>query len=341
MKRILMILATVLTTSEICLATMSTSRVRKESRFLTDKMAYELNLSTYQYNDVYEINYDFIASIRYIMDDVIDGYEWALNDYYDYLDMRNDDLRYVLTSAQYGRFLATDYFFRPVYTSGNRWNFRVYITYTNRNLFYFAKPSFYSSYSGAHFRMNFGHASYYTGRYNHSYYTGAYRIRTHNEPNRYITTRRSDFSTVTVRPNTSTRPASSGNNPTRTRTRTTTRRSAVNDELYTTGSSGNNGSSASGRRTGTSSRTRTTTSSDNRGSDSSGNGTSGRRSNRSTTRTTTRGNSRNTSTDNNSSSNSSSVRSSSGGSSTRSSSGSTSTDRRRSTSSGSSRSSRR
>ena len=82
---------------------MSNSKVRKETRFLTDKMAYELNLNTEQYNDVYEINYDFISGIRYLMDDVLYGNEWALNRYYDYLDVRNDDLRWVLSSRQYAR----------------------------------------------------------------------------------------------------------------------------------------------------------------------------------------------------------------------------------------------
>ena len=57
----------------VCSAAMSNSKVRKETRFLTDKMAYELNLSTEQYNDVYEINYDFISGIRYLMDDVLPG----------------------------------------------------------------------------------------------------------------------------------------------------------------------------------------------------------------------------------------------------------------------------
>lgn len=57
----------------VCSAAMSNSKVRKETRFLTDKMAYELNLSTEQYNDVYEINYDFISGIRYLMDDVLRG----------------------------------------------------------------------------------------------------------------------------------------------------------------------------------------------------------------------------------------------------------------------------
>ena len=120
MKRIILILFAIGITamSSVSMAAMSNSRVRKETRFLTDKMAYELNLNTAQYNDVYEINFDFIYSIRYLMDDVIRGYEWALDDYYNYLDVRNDDLRWVLSDAQYRRFLQADYFYRPIYASG-------------------------------------------------------------------------------------------------------------------------------------------------------------------------------------------------------------------------------
>lgn len=54
---------------------MSRGQVRRETRFLTDKMAYELNLSTRQYEDVYEINYDFIYAVRPLMDKVVKGYE--------------------------------------------------------------------------------------------------------------------------------------------------------------------------------------------------------------------------------------------------------------------------
>lgn len=69
MKRILFLLFAVgLTANMTVMAGMSTSKVRKETRFLTDKMAYELSLSTQQYNDAYEINYDFIYSVRNIMD---------------------------------------------------------------------------------------------------------------------------------------------------------------------------------------------------------------------------------------------------------------------------------
>ena len=50
MKRILFLLFAVgLTANMTVMAGMSTSKVRKETRFLTDKMAYELSLSTQQY----------------------------------------------------------------------------------------------------------------------------------------------------------------------------------------------------------------------------------------------------------------------------------------------------
>ena len=181
MKRILFILLATLSTA-VCSAgtdAMSNSKVRKETRFLTDKMAYELNLNTEQYNDVYEINYDFISGVRYLMDDVLRGEEWALNRYYDYLDVRNDDLRWVLNSGQYGRFIQAEYFYRPIYTSGNRWYFRVYVTYTNHNHFYFPRPYHYRTYVGGHYRTHYNNSSYYRGRYKHPYYNGSYRIRDH------------------------------------------------------------------------------------------------------------------------------------------------------------------
>ena len=163
MKRILFLLFAVGLTANM--AGMSTSKVRKETRFLTDKMAYELSLSTQQYNDAYEINYDFIYSVRNIMDYVARGYEWALDDYYEALDIRNDDLRWVLSDAQYRRFLGAEYFYRPIYVTGGKWSFRVYVNYPNRSLFYFGVPYHYRTYCGAHYRPHFHHVSYYRGRY--------------------------------------------------------------------------------------------------------------------------------------------------------------------------------
>ena len=43
---------------------MSYEEARDRARFLTDKMAYELNLNDQQYNDAYEINLDYLMNIR-------------------------------------------------------------------------------------------------------------------------------------------------------------------------------------------------------------------------------------------------------------------------------------
>ena len=84
MKRLMITLFAIgmVAMSSTSMAAMSTSKVRKETRFLTDRMAYELNMTTAQYNDAYEINYDFIHSIRYLMDHVMRGDEWAMDEYY-------------------------------------------------------------------------------------------------------------------------------------------------------------------------------------------------------------------------------------------------------------------
>lgn len=203
MKRILFILFAAIMSTTVCHAAMSNSRVRKETRFLTDKMAYELNLNTAQYNDVYEINYDFISGVRYLMDDVLRGEEWALNRYYDYLDVRNDDLRWVLSSRQYSRFMQAAYFFRPIYVSGGHWSFRIYVTYTNPNHFYYPRPYHYRTYCGGHNRVHYHNVSYYRGRHNYPTYNGSFRIRDNKS---YHTSRRSDFGSVHIRPNSGTRP---------------------------------------------------------------------------------------------------------------------------------------
>ena len=123
-------------------------------------MAYELKLSPQQYDDVYEVNYDFINNVRYLMDDVVRGYDYALERYYDFLDVRNDDL---------------------IYAQNNKWQFRIYMVYNNVNFFYFGKPHHYASYCGGHYRTHFNNVSYYRthfhNRYHHDIYDGHYRIR--------------------------------------------------------------------------------------------------------------------------------------------------------------------
>ena len=211
MKRILFLLFAIgLTVGTTAMAGMSTSKVRKETRFLTDKMAYELSLSTQQYNDAYEINYDFIYSVRNIMDYVVRGYEWALDDYYEALDIRNDDLRWVLSDAQYRQFLGADYFYRPIYITGGRWSFRVYVNYPNRSLFYFGLPYHYRTYCGAHYRPHLHHVSFYRDRYNFRHYPTPYRVR---EQRSFHSYHRSDFGSVHFRPNSSVRPHNAPTRP--------------------------------------------------------------------------------------------------------------------------------
>ena len=212
MKRILFLLFAIgLSAGMTVMAGMSTSKIRKETRFLTDKMAYELNLTTQQYNDAYEINYDFIYSVRNIMDYVARGYEWAMDDYYEALDIRNDDLRWVLSDGQYRRFMGADYFYRPIYVTGGRWSLRVYINYPNRGLFYFGVPYHYHTYCGAHYRPHIHHTSYYRGRYNNfHHHSTPHRVR---DQRVYHSYRRSDFGSVRIRPNSSVRPHNAPTRP--------------------------------------------------------------------------------------------------------------------------------
>lgn len=211
MKRILFILFAIGLTTTTAMAAMNSSRLREDTRFLTDKMAYELRLSTPQYNDVYEINYDFIDAIGDLMQYVVRGDEWALDEYYEALDIRNDDLRWVLSESQYRRFLGRDYFYRPISATGRGWSFRIYINYTNRNLFYFGRPHHYFSYCGGHYRRHYHTVSYYRDRHTRfGHYAQPYRTR---ESRNYNSHRRSDFGSITMRPNSSTRPGNSVTRP--------------------------------------------------------------------------------------------------------------------------------
>ena len=226
MKRIISVLfmTVMLMSCSTSMEAYSTSGLREDTRFLTDKMAYELNLSTEQYNDVYEINYDFIYNVRYLMADVLQGSQWALGQYYNYLDNRNDDLRWVLSNGQYARFMQIDYFFRPIYTSGTNWYFRIYSRYPDRYSFYFSRPYNYRTYRGGHYRNRYNNESYYRGRYNHPSFNGSFRIRGNNT---FDVHRRSDFGSVRVNSDSQGR--------------------SNRDDIYTTRRSGESSRDASGR----------------------------------------------------------------------------------------------
>jgi len=128
---------------------MSFSQARSQALFLTDKMAYELNLSEDQYDAAYEINLDYLLSISTQGD--LFGVYW---------NRRNSELQYVLSSYQWAIFIAAEYFYKPVYWNSGRFGFRIYNRYANKHKFYRAAPRVYSIYKGGN-RV-----------YNHSPYKG-------------------------------------------------------------------------------------------------------------------------------------------------------------------------
>ena len=153
--------------------------IRVNARFLTDRMAYELRLSNRQYNDVFEINYDFFYNVDPYIDRMSYGDPYALDMYYRFLDERNDDLRWVLSRRNYVRFMKLEHFFLPIYAVNRICYIRVYNIYPNRTHFYFGCPSHYYSYRGGHCRHHYGGISFYErnyrNHYRHSVYNGHYQ----------------------------------------------------------------------------------------------------------------------------------------------------------------------
>lgn len=156
--------------------------IRVNARFMTDRMAFELHLNTNQYNDLYEINYDFFNSINpYIAEIAIANVD-AMNAYYRYLDIRNDDLRWVLTSTEYARFITLEYFFRPLYTMNNVCYLHIYKIYPNRTFFYYKPPRHYLTYRGGHCRVHFRGKSYYRQIFPKKYHHPVYPQACHAHP---------------------------------------------------------------------------------------------------------------------------------------------------------------
>ena len=126
---------------------MNYSMAKNEALFLSDKMAYELNLTNAQYDAVYEINLDYLMSVNG-RDDVF-GVWW---------NRRNADLKYVLNAWQYEKYMSLSYFYRPLSWKSGSWSFSIYSRYSNRNIFYKARPSVYVTYRGDNHRKSSGHS---------------------------------------------------------------------------------------------------------------------------------------------------------------------------------------
>ena len=139
----------------VALSTMAMSyeQARDRALFLTDKMAYELNLNDEQYEAAYEVNLDYLMSIS-TYDDLYGTY-WT---------RRNMDLSYILFDWQYNAFCSAAYFYRPLIWTDGVWRFSIYARYPNRTYFYFGRPAFYATYYGGHSWHRNGGRSWYHGR---------------------------------------------------------------------------------------------------------------------------------------------------------------------------------
>ena len=154
MTRLVAFLCTVM--SFTATSAMTYEQAREQALFLTDKMAYELNLNAEQYDAAYEINLDYLMSVTTV-DDVYSVY-WT---------RRNIDIEYILYDWQYAAYCARNYFYRPLYWDAGYWHFGIYSYYPHRDVFYFSRPTVYVSYRGNHgWRMN-GGRSWYVDRTHH------------------------------------------------------------------------------------------------------------------------------------------------------------------------------
>ena len=103
MKKFMLTLVALITMT-VQASAMSYEQARDQALFLTDKMAYELNLTDDQYEAAYEINLDYLMGINDHRD--LFGNYWI---------QRNLDLSYILLDWQYRAFVNAAYFYRPLY----------------------------------------------------------------------------------------------------------------------------------------------------------------------------------------------------------------------------------
>ena len=151
MKR-LMIALTLVLSMAVSVNAMSYSDARDQALYLTDKMAYELNLSVDQYNACFEINLDYLMSVN-LMGDIL-GPAWTL---------RNTELGYVLTVAQYQALMEIEYFIRPLTWLRNKPSLLV-VNYYPKNRYYREAPAGYLTYRGGN--SYYGYSPYKGRNYN-------------------------------------------------------------------------------------------------------------------------------------------------------------------------------
>ncbi len=131
MKRFFLSLAVVLVSTVSALA-MSLRDAQAQAYFLSDKMAYELNLTPAQYDQVYQVNLEYFLNINSPYD--VDGYYW---------NYRNTDLSYILYDWQWRVYRATDYFLRPLRWIRGAWYCTLW-DYYHRDYYFYRRPAVYA-----------------------------------------------------------------------------------------------------------------------------------------------------------------------------------------------------
>lgn len=230
MKKFILALVAMVTMTVTSASAMSYEQARQQALFLTDKMAYELNLTDDQYEAAYETNLDYLMSVNTVDD--LYGVYWR---------QRNLDLSYILLDWQYRSFLNATYFYRPLYWNAGYWHFGIYARYPHRNYYFFGRPHFYTSYCGGHsWRMN-GGRSWYNGRH----FGGA---RPGGQPRMGMRDGfdRGDFGRGQSFGNQTRRPQMNNNRPQMSNSRPQMNRSFGNRESSTRTTVNNNGSSSFG-----------------------------------------------------------------------------------------------
>ncbi|MBR2204531.1 MAG: hypothetical protein IJ914_10155 [Prevotella sp.] len=228
---------------------MTYEQAREQALFLTDKMAYELNLSQEQYEAAYEINLDYLMSVTTV-DEVYSNYWYQ----------RNIDMEYIMLDWQYSAFCATNYFYRPLYWDAGFWHFGIYTYYPHRDVFYFERPAVYVSYRGGHGWRAGGGRSWYATRTTH--YRGVNRgthvgLRDHYDRRNGTDINRHAMSRTSSNINRQNMRGTTTHNGYRSSTRTTVGNNSGssyrgsrssrgdNDDMYSSGRSGYRGSDGS------------------------------------------------------------------------------------------------
>lgn len=152
MKKVRIFIATI---CMICAMTanaqpMNYNAMRNNARFLTDRIAYTLGITSAAIiDDIYRINFDYICGVNDYLDDVALGY--YSNEYNQLCYERDMALQYLLGTRLWNRFITYDYFYRPIRFENRRWSFGIYAHDTRMNYFYRSVPVYFDSYRGGHF----------------------------------------------------------------------------------------------------------------------------------------------------------------------------------------------